>query len=108
MSTGHKKEDFKWTDDKAELLLNVTHDYKVKKISKSVHWESVKTKYDDILALMRQELPVTLPEARDNWLKDYLHTKEQVTKTILTSKLKAIRISLGRQLTLVVEVGMAG
>ena len=92
MSTGQKKEDFKWTDDEAELLLNVTHDYKVKKISESVDWESVKTKYENIVALMRQELPVTLEEARDNCLKDYPHTKEQITKKILTSKLKAILI----------------
>ena len=51
MSTGQKKEE--WTDDEAELLLNVTHDYKVKNISENVDWESFKTKYDDILALMR-------------------------------------------------------
>ena len=35
-----------------------------------------------ISLLMRQELPVTLEEARDNCLKDYPHTKEQVAKNI--------------------------
>ena len=53
MSTVQKKGDFKWTDDEAELLLNVTHDYKVKKILANLDWESVKAKYDDILLLMR-------------------------------------------------------
>jgi hypothetical protein len=48
-----EKEDFKLTDDESELLLSVTHEYKVKKISENVDWESVKTKYDDILTLMR-------------------------------------------------------
>ena len=56
--------DFKWTDDEAELLLNVTHSYKVKKISENIDWESVKTKYDDILALMKDELPATADEAK--------------------------------------------
>ena len=64
--------------------------YKVKKISEYVDWESVKTKYDDILVLMRHELPETIQEARENWTKDYPHTRELVTRKILTSKLKAI------------------
>ena len=56
-------------------------------------WESVRTKYDDISTLVRQELPDTLEEARENsWMKDYAHTKEDITKKILTAKLKAIRI----------------
>lgn len=28
------REDFKWTDDESELLLSVTHDYKVKSVRK--------------------------------------------------------------------------
>ena len=32
MSTIQKKDDFIWTDDEAELLLNVTHGYDVKKM----------------------------------------------------------------------------
>ena len=63
----------------------------MKKISENVDWESVKTKYD-ILILMRHELPETIQEARENWTKDYPHTRKQVTRKILTSKLKAIRI----------------
>ena len=77
MSTGQNKEDFKWTDNEDDFLLNVTHDYKVKKISENVDWESVKTKYDNILPLLCQELPVTLKEARDNCLKKYPHTRSK-------------------------------
>ena len=85
------REDFKWTDDESELLLNVTHDYKVKKVSENVDWESVKTKYDDILILMLQKLPNTAEEAQKS-AKDYPHTKEKITKKVLTSKLEAICI----------------
>ena len=58
------REDFKWTDDESELLLSVTHDYKVKKKYQNVDWESVKTKYDEILTLMLQKLPDTADEAQ--------------------------------------------
>jgi len=83
--------DFQWTDDEAELLLTVTHDYKIAKVAEGTDWESVKSKYTDILELMRNELPASAEEM-SNLLKDYPHTKEQVTKQILTTKLKAVRL----------------
>ena len=79
MSTVQKKGDFKRTDDEAELL-NVTLDYRVKKMLENVDWESVKAKYDDIRVLTLKELLATVEEAKDNWLKDYPHTKDEVTK----------------------------
>ena len=51
------KKDFKWTDDKVELLLNVSNEYKVSKASESVDWESVKSKYSDIYDLFVAALP---------------------------------------------------
>ena len=78
-------QDFKWTDDEAELLLTVTHNYKVKQITENVDWESVKTKYDDILTLMKDELPATADEAKE-LMKDYPHTKEEITKKVLSNK----------------------
>lgn len=95
--TGNQKTDFQWTDDEAELLLNVTFDYKVAKAVTSVDWESVKSKYDDILERFKAELPTEPPSEAEkerigNGLaKDYQHKKEEVTKQILTTKLKAIR-----------------
>lgn len=73
------EEGFKWTDDEAELLLTVTNEYKVKKMEENIDWESVKTKYEDILKLMKEELPATVQESSDS-IKDYPHTKEEMTK----------------------------
>ena len=79
---------FIWTDDEVELLLSVTVDYKTKKAAESVDWESVKSKYSDIL----QEFLAAIPENADGNVKDFPHEKEQITKQIVTSKLKAIRV----------------
>ena len=62
--------DFLWTDDEALLLLNVTHDYKVQHLVDGTCWESVKSKYVDILELFRKELPTTEEEAHQ-LSKDY-------------------------------------
>ena len=51
----------------------------------------MRTKFDDILTLMRQD---TAEEVRENCGKDYPHTKEKITKKVPTSKLKAIRIKV--------------
>lgn len=79
-----------WTDDESELLLNVTLEYKVAKAAENVDWESVRSKYQDILDRMKAQLPANAEEARQ-LLKDYPHTKDQVSKQALTSKLKAVR-----------------
>lgn len=39
---------FVWTNDEAELLLQVTLDYKTKKLQENVDWESYLSKYSDI------------------------------------------------------------
>lgn len=90
MNQRPRKADFVWTDDEAELLLNVTHEYKVQQLAEGTCWESVRSKYGDILELFRGELPATDEEARE-LMKDYPHRKDEVTKEILTAKLKAIR-----------------
>ena len=51
------RKEFTWTDDKAQLLLEVAHDYKVQHLAEGIRWESVKTKYADILELFHKELP---------------------------------------------------
>lgn len=52
-----QKKEFVWTDDEAELLLNVTIEYKTKKAGESTDWESVKSKYADIFELFKEQLP---------------------------------------------------
>ena len=91
MAKKSSKREFQWTDDEAELLLQSTHLYKAKKSMENVDWESVKSKYEDILEIMREELPETKEEAKE-LTKEYTHSKEEVTKSILTTKLKNIRL----------------
>ena len=79
-----KQKDFKWTDDKAELLLSVTLDYKAKKAAENVDWESVKSKYDD----MQAEMPA---EKTERPIKDYPHLKSEMTRAVLSTKLKNVR-----------------
>ena len=91
------KKEFQWTDDEAELLLNVTCDYKNAKAMDNTGWESIKSKYEDIFELFRSELPTEPPSAAQielincNLAKNYPHTQQEVTKQIITTKLKAIR-----------------
>jgi len=96
MKKGHAtdtdtRDNFKWTDDESELLLKVTSDYKVTKASDGVDWESIQSKYGDILEQMLAEYPAT-QEAAKELQKDYSHKKSEITKQDLTTKLKAIRI----------------
>lgn len=73
-----------------ELLFTVTHQYKVQQLAEGTPWESVKSKYTDILELLKGELP-EMDEEAGNLDKDYPHHKEELMKEILTTKLKAIR-----------------
>ena len=84
------KREFHWTDDEAELLLTVTHQYKIRCIVEGTSWELVRSKYADNLKLLQAELPTT-NEEKALITKDYTHLGSEVTKNILTSKLKAIR-----------------
>ena len=65
-----------------------TYEYKVKHSGKYTDWEKVKTKYADILALFREQLPSGTEEASQ--LEDYPHHLDQITLKCLTCKLKAI------------------
>ena len=85
------KKEYIWTDDEAQLLLEVAHDYKLEHLSEGTDWESVKTKYADILELFRKELPEDAEQARC-LSKDYPHKLDELSKEVLTSKIKAIRI----------------
>lgn len=80
--------DFQWMDDEAELLLNVAYEYKVKNAAEGVDWESVKNKYDDVLEAFRE----ALPSSPEDSCKDFPHQRNEVTKQILSAKLKNIRL----------------
>lgn len=85
-SENKSKKEYIQTDDKAQLLLEVAHDYKPKHLSEGTCWESVKTKYADIQELFRKELLEDAEQAQCLG-KDYLHKPDEKT-----SKIKAIRI----------------
>ena len=68
-------ESFKWTDDKAKLLLKVTNEYKVLKPAEGMEWEFVQSKYSDILKQMLADLPASSEEAKE-LNKDYPQRKQ--------------------------------
>ena len=91
-ATKAKEQAFVWTDDEVELLLKVTHEYKVKKAGENVDWESVRSKYSDIWEQLKRELPSDSEEARETG-KDFPHKTEDITKQAVTTKLKAVRLT---------------
>ena len=80
---------YKWTDDEVELLLTVTKEYKTKQIVKSIDWESCVDKYGEILEAYSAHY--LSPEDAAAIGKDFPHRKDELTKSVLTSKLKAIQ-----------------
>ena len=89
-SSKEKPDNFFWTDDEVQLLLKVTGEYKANKEMENIDWESVQTKYSDILQILMDQLPNS-PDEGKKIGKDYPHKKEEITKATLTSKLKSIR-----------------
>ena len=80
---------YKWTDDEVELLLTVRNEYKMKQIAKSIDWESCVDKYGKIREAYSAHYPS--PEDAAAISKDFPHKKDELTKSVLTSKLKVIR-----------------
>ncbi|KAK7922007.1 hypothetical protein WMY93_008909 [Mugilogobius chulae] len=75
---------FVWTDKEVELLLSVTLEYKVNKTHESIDWESCQSKYMDILAQYLEQYP-------SETSTEFPHEKRELTRAILTTKLKAVR-----------------
>ena len=66
-----KSESLCWTDDEVELLLKVAIEYKVSKAAEYVDWESVQSKYSDILDLFKYQYPTNTDAAAMG--KNYPH-----------------------------------
>ena len=78
-----------WSDDEVEVLLNITNEYKIKKATDSINWESVKSKYSDILELLKDALSDDEEtQEKDISSKDFPRKKDEITNLVLTSKLK--------------------
>ena len=65
-----------WTDEEVEMLLSCTHEYKTQKAAKGNDWESIKTKYTDILAMFHQ----CVGDAQENGNASFNHKPEEITK----------------------------
>ena len=72
--TTKTNKEFVWSNDEVQLLLETTADYKAPNKAECVDWESVKTKYKDILELFI----VALPEDNTNPCKNFPHKKEDI------------------------------
>lgn len=75
---------FVWTDKEAELLLNVILEYKVQKTQENIDWESCQSKYVDLMALFLEQYPAENSN-------DFPHERSELTRAILTTKIKAVR-----------------
>ena len=82
-----KSKEYIWTDDNAQLLLEVAHDYKIKHLAEGTCWESVKMKY---FSCSKKNFP-KVQSKPDTLLKIILTSLTNYLKEVLTSKLKAIR-----------------
>ena len=60
--SSREEKSFVWEDEEVELLLSSTLDYKKKKTSEGIDWESVKSKYADILEIYCENRPATASE----------------------------------------------
>ena len=80
----NKLDNFIWSDDEVELLLNVVLEYKTARTMENVDWETCQTKYVDILDLFRAQY--RSKENAEQIGKEFPHESEEINKTILTKK----------------------
>ena len=80
---------YKWTHDEVELLLTFTKEYKTKQSAKGIDWETCVDKYGEIFEAYSADYPS--PEDAAAIEKDFPHKEDELTKSVLTSKLKANR-----------------
>ena len=65
-SKKNKFDNFIWSDDVVELLLNVVLEYKTARTIENVDWETCQTKYADILDLFRAQCLLVIKQTRAN------------------------------------------
>ena len=81
--------DFRWTDDEIQLLLQTCLEYKTKEEYKGFSWESIRNKYENIREILVENYP------RDEVDKEKYPNAEKIgevlTKDRISAKLKIIR-----------------
>ncbi len=78
MSTSKTTNFFSWTDDKVQLLLRATQEYKAAVAAENVDWESCQSKYDNILHWYREQYPLSKKVMTMG--KDLSHKKDEKLK----------------------------
>ncbi len=66
--------------DEVELLLKITNDYKVEKVTQGVDWESCQSKFTEILTIYKEQYPSE--EQTTELGKEFLHSVDEITKGI--------------------------
>ena len=77
------------SDDEVGLFLSSPMEYKTSKDMENIDWDSCQSKYQDIHDRFVEHYPS--PEEAKELGKEYPHSRTQMPKAILTSKLKTIR-----------------
>ena len=86
------REYFTWTDDEVELLLSLTLEYKAEKSLQNIDWESIKSKYSDIHERFVAHLRSVDEGETPGFNKEYRHRPEEVTKAIVSTNIKMVRL----------------
>ena len=74
-----------WTDDKVQLILETTSDFKAKNAYAGVDWESINDKYENIRETFASNLP------RHTGSEERAHSTDFFTTESIASKIKQIR-----------------
>jgi hypothetical protein len=74
-----KKKQFSWSGDEAQLLLNITLEYKLENVAEGVDWESIRSKYEEIWKRFTAQLK-SMIENRS--IGDFPHMPESITKAM--------------------------
>eukprot|EP00794_Sanderia_malayensis_P020624 gene20624-22659_t len=88
--SSNKERGFVWTDEETALLLQIIIDYKASKTALGLDWETIKSKYEEILELFHTRYP---KEGADFSKEQYRHISDPtvITKDKIVSKIKRIR-----------------
>ena len=78
------EQQFKWTDDEIQLLLEVVRNYKATQTQQKLDWVKIRSRYEQVAAQFKEEYPEQPSDL-------YPHKREKITRDRVTAKLKKIQ-----------------
>ena len=78
------EQQFKWTDDEIQLLLEVVKNYKATQTQQKLNWVKIQRRYEQIAAQFNEEYPEQPSDL-------YPHKREEITTDRVTAKLKKLQ-----------------